>query len=174
MNIFQSAKTLGEENEKILKTLDEVKEIVKEIENIKTRIDKVTNDIEKLQHIPKSIENDLNNVKKSTEKLIENNYNIVIEKWKIWSFFIPGIFFGIVFIIFFTLHLKMIVKIESRYDEKFGKFNDYIIKNYRLNYLDEKYWYDSKNQKLFLKEKNEIVKEIEKEKMELKKKAVKK
>lgn len=160
-NIFQGAKKVKEETEEVLKALEDVKELRKDLDNLKDALEGA----ERLKGKLERIEKTLSNLEGRAKAMVDNQVEIVIDSWKLWALYLPAIVFfaslvGAGYIYFTTIRgLK----------EQNEELKERMTSIYYAQLLDNKYWYDKKNQSLFLQEYKWIEEQIKQEKKNAKK-----
>lgn len=193
MNFFEEQKRkkdLTIENlEQISKSIEELKTLETELQEVQAKIkntqdllsrtllkvditkvnEKIQNSIFKIDTDTKGISNILKQVKKDIEIEHRKALDFYLTSWKIWALWTP-----LVISIFFFTALSWSYIANIRYikteSEELVKENR-ILKNkletmYGTLVLDKKFWYDSKNQNLYLDDNSGIKEFIKKQQKE--------
>lgn len=155
-NIFQGAKRIKEETEEVLKALDDIKGLKNDLKEISIAFDGV----ERLKGKLEGIEKSLDNLEQRTKRMVENQVDTVIGYWRLWALFLPAIVLFISIIGAGYIYFTSIRSLKEQNDV----LRDRIISIYHAQVLEDKYWYDKKNQSLFLQDYKWIEEEIKKEK----------
>lgn len=161
-NIFQGAKRIKEETEEVMKALEDIKGLKSDLKELSLAFEGVERLKDKLEGIEKS----LDNLEERTERIVENQVNTVIGYWKLWALFLPAI---VLFISIIGAGYIYIASIRGIKEGIEGIANR-ITSIYNAQVLEDKYWYDKKNKKLFLEEYKWIEEQIKEERESARKK----
>lgn len=179
-NIFQGAKRIKEETEEVLNALEGVKKLrddLKVLSNAFTQASTLKTELEdissKIHGLDSEINNkigninrELNDLRDRTEKMVENQVQTAMEWWKLWALYIPAtvLFISLIWAGYIYLTSIRTLKEENEI------LQNRIISIYHAQVLEDKYWYDKKNKKLFLQDYKWIEEQIKKERESDKKK----
>jgi hypothetical protein len=161
-NIFQGAKRIKEETEEVLKALEGIKELKNDLKELSIAFDGV----ERLKGKLEGVEESLDNLEQRTKRIVENQVDTVMDYWKLWALFLPAI---ILFISIIGAGYIYFTSVRSLKEQN-EVLTNRIISIYHAQVLEDKYWYDKKNKKLFLQDYKWIEEQIKKERESNKKK----
>lgn len=167
-NLFDGANKIKNEVEELEKTLENLKltsarletigKTISEIENISPDLQKIAQDISNLQENYKNL--DIETLKSS----ISTHIDELFEKKKIWLLYIPLVvgFIGFIVAVSVTIYIyfESIRTLKSQNENLVNRLDSI----YNMHLLDEKFWYNKKNQKLFLSDYDWIEKQMKEEK----------
>ena len=167
-NLFDGANKLKNEVEELEKTLENLKltsakleiigKTISKIENISPDLQKIALDISNLQENYNSL--DIETLKSS----ISTHIDELFEKKKIWLLYIPFAmaFIGFIVAVSVTtyIYFESIRTLKSQNENLVNRLDSI----YNMHILDEKFWYNKKNQKLFLSDYDWIEKQMKEEK----------
>lgn len=160
-NIFQGARKVKEETEEVLKALDDVKELRKDLDDLKVAFEGA----ERLKGKLERVEKTLNNLEVRAEAMVNNQVVIVLDTWKLWTLYLPGIILLASLLGAGYIYLTSIRSLKEQNEV----LRDRIMSIYHAQVLENKYWYDKKNKKLFLQDYKWIEEQIKQEKKNAKK-----
>ena len=150
-NLFDGANKIKnevEELEKILENLrltsarlETIEKTISEIENISPDLQKITQDISNLQENYKKLNID------TLKASISTHIDELFEKKKIWLLYIPLAvgFIGFIVAVSVTIYIyfESIRTLKSQNENLVNRLDSI----YNMHILDEKFWYNKKNQK---------------------------
>lgn len=167
-NIFEGANKLKNEAEEIEKILEKLKLTSARLEKIEKTFSEVENISPDLQKIAQDISNLQENYKKlnieTLKASISTHIDELFEKKKIWLLYIPLAvgFIGFIVAVSVTIYIyfESIRTLKSQNENLVNRLDSI----YNMHLLDEKFWYNKKNQKLFLSDYDWIEKQMKEEK----------
>lgn len=167
-NLFDGANKIKNEVEELEKTLENLRltsarletigKTILEIENISPNLQKIAQDISNLQENYKKLNID------TLKASISTHIDELFEKKKIWLLYIPLAvgFIGFIVAVSVTIYIyfESIRTLKSQNENLVNRLDSI----YNMHLLDEKFWYNKKNQKLFLSDYDWIEKQMKEEK----------
>lgn len=168
-NLFEGASKLKNEAEEIDKVLERLKLTSARLEKIEKTFSEVENispDLKKIKEEIVAIKEEYENIDgKAISNAINDLVNKIFDSWKLWLLYIPLGGFLIAFIMVSYFYMTNV----RRMAEENKILSDRINSVYNMHLLDQKYWYDEKNQELFLGDYDWIKKKMAEEKKNNKK-----
>lgn len=163
-NLFEGASKLKNEAEEIDRILEKLKLTSERLE----KIEKTFSEIENISPNLKKINQEIKAIKREYESIdgqaISNAINNLMEKiynsWKLWLLYIPLGSFLIAVIMVAYMYLTSVRTLKAQNEVLVNSINSV----YKLQLLDEKFWYNKSNQELYLGDKKWLKKQIENEK----------
>ena len=168
-NLFEGANKLKNEAEEIDKVLEKLNLTAVRLEKIEKTFSEVENLSPDLLKIKKEIKAIKEEYESIDGKIIRNAVDDLTDKifndWKMWGLYVPMGGFLVALIMVSYFYMTNVRKMEEENRILSARINSV----YNMHLLDKKYWYDKKNQELFLKDYEWIEKEIAEEKKNNKK-----